>query len=154
MTKIHLKHLKLPKQRFGVNFYVSVYFGHFLGFWGILVIFQLLEVFWSFSRFQGYFGNFQVLGDISIFFFRFMGYFGHFQVSGGISVILWFWGGYFGHFLGFVGISFIFQVLGVFQSFCRFRRYFGHFLGLGGILVILLVSGGISTIFQVQGVFW
>ena len=53
------------------------YFGHFLGFggilvifrfWGILVIFWVSEVFWSFFGFCGYFGHFLDFRDILVIF--------------------------------------------------------------------------------------
>ena len=62
------------------------YFGHFLGFGGILVIFYVLGVFWSFIGFQEYFGYFLGFGGILVI-FRFWGYFGHFLGFGGILVV-------------------------------------------------------------------
>ena len=62
-------------------------FWSFLVFWGILVIFRfqdILVIFWvlgvSFG-FWGYLGHFLVLG-VFWSFFRFWGYFGNFQISG------------------------------------------------------------------------
>ena len=43
-------------------------------------------MFWSFFRFQGYFGYFLGFGGILVI-FRFRGYFGHFLDFGGILVI-------------------------------------------------------------------
>ena len=54
------------------------YFGHFLGFGGILVIFRFWGVFWSFFEFWGYFGHLK----------GFAGYFAHFKDFGSILVIL------------------------------------------------------------------
>ena len=31
------------------------YFGHFLGFWVILLVLDILRLFWSIKRFQGFF---------------------------------------------------------------------------------------------------
>ena len=42
------------------------FFFFFLVLGGILVIFQVLGLFWSFSRIQGYFGNFLGLGSILV----------------------------------------------------------------------------------------
>ena len=98
------------------------YFGHFLGFGSILVIF----------RFRGCFGLFQILGV----FWSFLG-------LCGILVIFRF-KGYFGQFLGFKSILVIFQVqgyfglfqvLGAFQSFFRFRCILVFFLDFRSILV-------------------
>ena len=59
-----------------------------MGFRGILVIFWVLRVFWSFLgfggilvifKFRGYFGHLRGFG----------GYFAHFRDFGGILVILW-----------------------------------------------------------------
>ena len=47
---------------FGHFFGFRGYFGHFLGFGGILVIFWILEVFWSFLGFEGILVIFWVLG--------------------------------------------------------------------------------------------
>ena len=66
-SKLSPKSLKLAKMTLG----------HFLGFCGILVIFKVLGVFWSFYGFQRYFGHF----------FMFWRYFGHFLDFGGILVI-------------------------------------------------------------------
>ena len=87
-----------------------------------MVIFWVLEVFWSFLGFESI-----------LMFWR---YFGHFLGFRGTLVIFWvlkvFWS-----FLGFKGILVIFWVSGVLWSFFGFRRYFGHFfLDFGGILVI------------------
>ena len=46
-----------------------MYVGHFLGFRGILVIFWVLEVFWSFLNFKGYFGHFLGFRGILVIFF-------------------------------------------------------------------------------------
>ena len=43
------------------------YFSHFLGFRGILIIFQVSNVFQSFFRFRRYFDNFQVSGVFQSF---------------------------------------------------------------------------------------
>ena len=58
-----------------IIFQVSGYFGNFLGFRDISVIFQVLEVFWSFFRFWRYFGNFLGFGGILVFFFWVWGVF-------------------------------------------------------------------------------
>ena len=50
-----------------VIFRFGGYFGHFLGFGDILVIFWVSRVFWSFCRFHGYFGNFEIWGILVIF---------------------------------------------------------------------------------------
>ena len=57
-----------------------------MGFGGILVIFYVLGVFWSFIGFQEYFGYFLGFGGILVI-FRFWGYFGHFLGFGGILVV-------------------------------------------------------------------
>ena len=79
------------------------YFGNFLGFRCILVIFRFQGLFQSSYRFRGYFGHFQVPG-VFLSFFRFMAYFVHFQVLGYILVI--------------------FQVSGIFWTFQRFQGVF------------------------------
>ena len=80
-----------------VIFRFREYFGHFLCFGGILVIFWVLggtlvifwvsTVFWSFFRFWEYFGHFWgfegilvflVFGDVLVIFLGFGGYFGNF----------------------------------------------------------------------------
>ena len=50
-----------------IIFKFQEYFGHFLGFGGILVIFWVLGMFWSFLGFRGI-----------LVIFRVLGYFGHF----------------------------------------------------------------------------
>ena len=40
-----------------------MYFGHFLGFWGIFGNFKVSGVFQSFLSFRGYFGHFLGLGS-------------------------------------------------------------------------------------------
>ena len=64
------------------HFLFQEYFGHFLCFGSILVIFRFFGVFWSF---------FWISGDI-LFIFGFWGYFGHFVSFGVILVILGFGG--------------------------------------------------------------
>ena len=102
-------------------FRFNEYFGQFLCFGGILVIFLDFRVILV---------NLFCFGGISIIFFlRFRGYFGNFQAS---RV------GYFGHFLGFEDILVIF--LGFEDILIIFSDLFQHiwsFLGLGGILVNL-----------------
>ena len=95
-------------------FWIFGVFWQFLGFEGILVIFQVLGVFWSFFWVLGVFWSF----------FGFCGYFGNFQ-------------GYIGNF-GSVGIFASFQVfksvlvnLEVKRVFKQFQRYLGNF-GLNG----------------------
>ena len=53
------------------------YFGYFLGFEGILVIFWVSEVFWSFLGFRVILVIFWVLG-VFWSFYEFWGYFGSF----------------------------------------------------------------------------
>ena len=105
-----------------VILHVQRYFGHnlgfrgfyrsfFLGFKGISVIFQVLEVFQSFFRFREYFGNFLGLVCILVI-VRFWEYFDNFFLGfWGILVIV----------LGFGVILVIFQVLGYFDHFLGFR---------------------------------
>jgi len=78
------------------------------------------RVFWSFKRFQGYFGHFKDFGGIwsfrdfgaiLIIFFRFRDYFGHFEVLGGILVI----------FFRIMVFLVILEVTWVFWSFFRFH---------------------------------
>ena len=56
-----------------------MYFGHFLGFGGILVIF----------KFRGYFGHFLGFGGILVFFFWVLEVFWSFSGFSGILVIFW-----------------------------------------------------------------
>ena len=58
-----------------------------MGLGSTLVIFNVLEVFWSFFRFRGYFGHFKISGGI-YFIFRFRRYFGLFGGFMGILVFL------------------------------------------------------------------
>ena len=55
------------------------YFGHFrdLGWWGILLILEVLEVIFSFCGLWGYFSHFLGFEGILVI-FRFRGYFGYF----------------------------------------------------------------------------
>ena len=53
-----------------------------MGFGGILVIFWVSEVFWSFLGFEGILAIFLGFEGILVFFLGFGGYFGHFQVLG------------------------------------------------------------------------
>ena len=62
---------------FGLFWGLGGYFGKFLVFEGILVIFWVLEVFWSFLGFEGILVIFWVSGIFWLF-FGFRGYFGHF----------------------------------------------------------------------------
>ena len=62
---------------FGSFFRFRKHFGHFLGFWGILVIFE----FW------GYFGHFRGFGGGGE-------YFAHFRIVGGIFLIFWVFGAF------------------------------------------------------------
>ena len=52
-----------------------------MGLGSTLVIFNVLEVFWSFFRFRRYFGHFKISGGI-YFIFRFRRYFGLFSGFG------------------------------------------------------------------------
>ena len=135
--------------------------GNFLGFKGILVIFQFQRVFWPFLGFGGNFVIFIGFRSISVI-IKVLGYFAILQICG----VFW-------SFLGFRGIFVIFQDLGVFWSFFSFREflvifqvrgYFGHFLGLGGYFGYFLVRfqryfgnvlgfRSISVIFYVLRVF-
>ena len=76
-----------------VIFRIQGYFGHFLCFEGILVIFRFWGVFWSFFGFRGYFCHFVGFGVILVI-FKFWGYFGHFSGLGVFwSFYFLFWGG-------------------------------------------------------------
>ena len=112
------KKKKRLKRVFWSFFWVRGYFGHFLGFGAIFVIFWVSGLFWSFYGFRGYFGHF----------LSFEGYFGHFL---GFE-------GHFGHFLGFGGILVILRFW-VFWSFLKILEYFSHFY-FSGILVILIIE--------------
>ena len=91
----------------------SRYFFVILEVYVILVILKAWGKFWSFCRFEGYFGNFIGLRIFRLF-FRFRVYFYHLIDFMGIFVILYVSG---------VFQSF-FRFQGVFQSFFRFRRVF------------------------------
>ena len=54
------------------------YFGHLLGFGGILVIFWVSWVFWSFCLVLGIFWSFFWVLVVFWSFFKFQGYFSHF----------------------------------------------------------------------------
>ena len=59
-----------------------------MNFWGIFVIFRFQGVFWSFVGLWGYFGHILGFRGILVI-LRFKGYFGHFLGFGGILVIFW-----------------------------------------------------------------
>ena len=70
---------------FGVGTFSSIikgYFGNFLGFEGIFIIFWVLGVFWYFYRFWGLFWSFFGFWDILVIFLGFESIFVIFWVLG------------------------------------------------------------------------
>ena len=90
--KLVLTIIKQPQHNWGYFRHfidLRVFWSFFLGFRGILVIFQVLGVIWSFYSFWGgYFGHFQVSGLFSSI-FRLQRYFSHFLGYRGIYIHSW-----------------------------------------------------------------
>ena len=124
---------------------------------GYLVIFCVLGVLWSFSKFPGYFGHLLAYQVVQQTFLMPMGYLVHFQLSGVFSCLSHFlslWGrmaffqsqGYFSHFEMNIELYFL-----QFQFFRMIQGYCGLFIGFNGISVIFLTSGVFQSFFEWQG---